>query len=609
MDSEAHLVQAATKEQADGASNQLEVRVRNMTLSTQVAAVARHEDAKKALPTLKNAVWGGVKAMLPGRSRSASTTVTKYILRDVSAVFRPGTMTLVLGQPGSGKSSLLKALSGRLANKKAIQVEGETTYNGIPSETLRGRVPQFAAYVAQRDAHFPTLTVEETLEFAHACAKNAAPSEKMGARRPSDVINDLGLAHCSDTVVGDAMIRGVSGGERKRVTIGEMSFGHRSLECFDEISTGLDSATTFDIVSAQRNRVKTLQKTVITALLQPSPEVFALFDDLMILNDGAIVVIVIGLVYATLFYQFDPKNVQVVMGTIFPALLFFALGQSTRMPLYIEARDVFYKQRAANMYRASSYVVANSLSQVPLSLIEVIVFGSLVYWLCGFVGTAGAFINFLVLLFLTNLAFAAWFFLLASISPDIHVAEPLGLLTTLFYILFGGFIITQHAIPDYFSWVYWANPISWGLRALAVNQYRQPMFDVDVYDGINYRVMVTSIFFLFMGYNPPASTIPSGYEWLYHVAPPKYTFAILTSIVFGTDDCSSPANASDFGCRVLRDTPPTVPQGIKVHEYLKTVFKVDRDELIFNTVVVLGYIVFFRVLALAALRYINHQKK
>ncbi|KAJ0392042.1 hypothetical protein ATCC90586_011241 [Pythium insidiosum] len=368
-----------------------------MTLSTQVAAVASHEDAKKALPTLKNAVWGGVKAMLPGRSRSASTTVTKYILRDVSAVFRPGTMTLVLGQPGSGKSSLLKALSGRLADKKAIQVEGETTYNGIPSETLRGRVPQFAAYVAQRDAHFPTLTVEETLEFAHACATNAAPSEKMGARRPSDVINDLGLAHCSDTVVGDAMIRGVSGGERKRVTIGEMSFGHRSLECFDEISTGLDSATTFDIVSSQRNRVKTLQKTVITALLQPSPEVFALFDDLMILNDG------------------------------------------------------------------------------------------LVYWLCGFVGTAGAFINFLVLLFLTNLAFAAWFFLLASISPDIHVAEPLGLLTTLFYILFGGFIITQHAIPDYFSWVYWANPISWGLRALAVNQYRQPMFDVDVYDGINYR--------------------------------------------------------------------------------------------------------------------------
>ncbi|KAJ0407385.1 hypothetical protein ATCC90586_000092 [Pythium insidiosum] len=121
--------------------------------------------------------------------------------------------------------------------------------------------------------------------------------------------------------------------------------------------------------------------------------------------------------------------------------------------------------------------------------------------------------------------------------------------------------------------------------------------------------MVTSIFFLFMGYNPPASTIPSGYEWLYHVAPPKYTFAILTSIVFGTDDCSNPANASDFGCRVLRDTPPTVPQGIKVHEYLKTVFKVDRDELIFNTVVVLGYIVFFRVLALAALRYVNHQKK
>ncbi|GLE02596.1 hypothetical protein PINS_up011437 [Pythium insidiosum] len=616
VESEASVAHVVTKETM--AKNQLEVRVKNLSLTTQVTS---HDDATKVLPTLKNIVWGGLKAMVPGQSRN-TTVVTKHILRDVSAVLRPGTMTLVLGQPGSGKSSLLKALSGRLAKPKSIQAEGEITFNGIASEAVRDRVPQFAAYVAQYDSHFPTLTVEETLAFAYACATNPGSrgdqglaSEKTNGLHPNEVINGLGLAHARDTVVGDEMIRGVSGGERKRVTVGEMAFGDRSLECLDEISTGLDSATTFDIISALRDRAKTLRKTVVTALLQPAPEVFALFDDVIILNDGyvlyngpcdeveayfrqlgfvrppyrdladflmdlgtsqqnlytgeteqtraqtplspeafslifrqsdlhrkileeldrpsscdplsstslqpdvvpifhqtfwestktlirremkvtwrnraflqgrAVVVTVIGLMYATLFYQFDPKNVQVVMGTIFPALLFFALGQSTRMPLYIEARDIFYKQRAANMYRTVSFVVASSLSQVPLALIEVIVFGSFVYWFCGFVGTAGAFINFLVLLFLTNLAFAAWFLLLASLSPDIHVAEPLGLLTTLFYILFGGFIITQHAIPKFFTWAFWVNPISWGLRALAVNQYRQAEFDVDVYDGINY---------------------------------------------------------------------------------------------------------------------------
>ncbi|KAF1792156.1 P-loop containing nucleoside triphosphate hydrolase [Phytophthora cactorum] len=82
------------------------------------------------------------------------------------------------------------------------------------------------------------------------------------------------------------MLRGVSGGERKRVTTGEMAFGNQPVLMMDEISTGLDSAATFDIVSTQYNLAKSLGKTVVISLLQPSPEVFELFDDVLLLNDG-----------------------------------------------------------------------------------------------------------------------------------------------------------------------------------------------------------------------------------------------------------------------------------------------------------------------------------
>ncbi|TMW67503.1 hypothetical protein Poli38472_011123 [Pythium oligandrum] len=171
------------------------------------------------------------------------------------------------------------------------------------------RLPQFVTYVTQRDTHFPTLSVKETLEFAHECSGgeltereerhfNQGTTEEnraalVAARAlyrhyPEVVIQQLGLENCQDTVVGDAMLRGVSGGERKRVTTGEMEFGNRNVLLMDEISTGLDSAATFDIIKTYRSMARRLRKTVVIALLQPSPEVFGLFDDVLLLNKGRV---------------------------------------------------------------------------------------------------------------------------------------------------------------------------------------------------------------------------------------------------------------------------------------------------------------------------------
>lgn len=136
----------------------MEVRFDNISVSADVNVL--NEDVFE-LPTIPNVLK---KSFIPART----TVVKKQILKNVSGVFRPGTMTLVLGQPGSGKSSLMRLLSGRFPITKNVTVEGKMTYNGVEWHALTQKLPQFVSYVPQSDNHFPTLTVKETLEFAHA---------------------------------------------------------------------------------------------------------------------------------------------------------------------------------------------------------------------------------------------------------------------------------------------------------------------------------------------------------------------------------------------------------------------------------------------------------
>ncbi|POM72510.1 ABC Superfamily [Phytophthora palmivora] len=281
---------------------QMEVRVQNLSIEADVV-VGRHEDGRE-LPTLTHSIKTAALKL-----SSKKHVVHKTILRSFSGVFEPGTITLVLGQPGSGKSSLMKALSGRFPQEKNVTIGGEITYNGVPQRDLTSRLPQLVTYVDQHDVHFPTLTVKETLEFAHAFTggellrrgdellTNGTTEENLEALKtvqtlfqhfPDIVIEQLGLQNCQDTVLGNAMLRGVSGGERKRVTTGEMEFGMKYMTLMDEITTGLDSATAFDIITTQRSIAKTLGKTVVISLLQPSPEIFALFDNVLILNAGEV---------------------------------------------------------------------------------------------------------------------------------------------------------------------------------------------------------------------------------------------------------------------------------------------------------------------------------
>ncbi|KAG2502745.1 hypothetical protein JM18_009343, partial [Phytophthora kernoviae] len=283
---------------------QMEVRYSNLSITANIA-VTGAVTAKSELPT----VFNTIKRSL-ARFAWNKHVEHKEIIKGASGVLKPGTITLMLGQPGSGKTSLMRVLAGQFPKSSNVQIEGDISYNGVPQSEIRKRLPQFSGYVTQYDKHFPTLTVRETLEFAYAVCGGGMPkhqeymlshgtpeqnaeaievAKNYFEKFPDLVIEQLGLQICQDTILGNAMLRGVSGGERKRVTTGETEFGMKSMTLMDEISTGLDSAATFDIITTQRSIAKCLHKTIVIALLQPAPEVFNLFDDVMVLNQGEII--------------------------------------------------------------------------------------------------------------------------------------------------------------------------------------------------------------------------------------------------------------------------------------------------------------------------------
>ncbi|ETN01424.1 hypothetical protein PPTG_17214 [Phytophthora nicotianae INRA-310] len=221
----------------------------------------------------------------------------------------------------------------------------------------------------------------------------------------------------------------------------------------------------------------------------------------------------IALLCSSVYYQFDLTDFQVAMGILFESILNLSIGQAAQIPTVMAAREVFYKQRGANFFRTASYVLSNFVNQAPPIILESVIFGTIIYWMCGFVSSFWGFFIFLVILCLTNLALAAFFFFLASASPNLNVANPISSVAVLYVCVFAGYTITKDQIPDYLIWLYWGNPISWGIRALAVSQYTHSRFDTCVYNGFDYCAQ----YGMTMGeYSLSTYEVPSDKFWLWY---------------------------------------------------------------------------------------------
>ncbi|GLT81708.1 hypothetical protein SLE2022_001440 [Rubroshorea leprosula] len=617
---------SAVKERLDRVGLEVpkvEVRFENLNIEADVQIGSR------ALPTLINIardlfenILTRLRILKPNKLRIA-------ILKNISGVVKPRRMTLLLGPPGSGKSNLLLALAGKLANN--LKKSGNITYNGHMLDDFY--VKRTSAYISQTDNHIAELTVRETLDFAARCQgasegfagymqdlahlekeRNIHPSPEIDAFMKASsvsgkrhsvstdyVLKVLGLDVCSETIVGNDMLRGVSGGQRKRVTTGEMIVGPRKTLFMDEISTGLDSSTTYQIVKCIRNFVHLMDGTVLMALLQPAPETFELFDDLILLSEGYMVyqgpraevleffeslgfrlpprkgiadflqevtsrkdqaqywadpskpyvflpvseianafkssrfgkclestlahpydksgshpsalsrkkisiskwelfkacfsrelllirrhrflyifrtlqVTFVGFVMSTIFLRTRVHPTDETNGNLYLSCLFFGLVHMmfngfSELSLMIFRLPVFYKQRDNLFHPAWAWSIASWILRVPYSIIEAVVWSCVVYYTVGFAPAAGRFFRFMFLLFSIHQMALGLFRMMASIARDMVIANTFGSAAIEVIFLLGGFIMPKDQIKPWWIWAFWLSPLSYGQRALSVNEF------------------------------------------------------------------------------------------------------------------------------------------
>ncbi|KAI9651547.1 MAG: hypothetical protein M1831_000763 [Alyxoria varia] len=212
------------------------------------------------------------------------------ILRDLEGVVNQGEMLVVLGPPGSGCSTFLKTISGDTHGYN-VDEKSVVNYQGISPKQMHSQFRGEAIYTAEVDVHFPQLSVADTLSFA---ARARAPRHIPGGlstTRYADYLRDVimavfGISHTKNTKVGNEFIRGVSGGERKRVTIAEAALSGAPLQCWDNSTRGLDSANAIEFCKTLRMSTDLVGTTACVSIYQSPQSAYDIFDKVLLLYKG-----------------------------------------------------------------------------------------------------------------------------------------------------------------------------------------------------------------------------------------------------------------------------------------------------------------------------------
>ncbi|KAF5012146.1 hypothetical protein FDECE_1795 [Fusarium decemcellulare] len=235
-------------------------------------------------------VWLEIPSMIRNLTSGNGGKRRIDILRGFDGVVKAGEMLVVLGPPGAGCSTFLKTISGET---NGLYVDDSTYFNyqGIPSEEMHHHHKGETIYTAEVDVHFPMLSVGDTLTFASRarCPQNLPPGVKHD--QYSDHFRDVvmamyGISHTVNTQVGDNYIRGVSGGERKRVTIAEATLSNAPFQCWDNSTRGLDSANAIEFCKTLRLQSELFGQTCAVSIYQAPQSAYDLFDKALVLYEG-----------------------------------------------------------------------------------------------------------------------------------------------------------------------------------------------------------------------------------------------------------------------------------------------------------------------------------
>ncbi|TKY64446.1 ABC transporter G family member 40 [Spatholobus suberectus] len=524
----------------------VEVRFQNLTVEADSYVGSR------ALPTLPNVALNIVESALGifGISTAKRTKLT--ILKNASGIIKPSRMALLLGPPSSGKTTLLLALAGKLDTE--LRVKGEITYNG---HKLNEFVPRkTSAYISQNDVHVGEMTVKETLDFSARCQgvgtrydllTELARREKEAGIFPeadvdlfmkatamegteSSLITDytlkiLGLDICKDTIVGDEMHRGVSGGQKKRVTTdydnprikclviqiimisyNEMVTSRKDQEQywadknrpyryvtvtefankFKRFHVGMklenELSVPFDKSSAHKAALVYSKNSV------PTMDLFkACWDkEWLLIKRNSFVYIfktvqicIIAIISATVFlrtemHRNNEDDASLYIGAILFSMIMNMFNGFAELALTIGRLPVFYKHRDHLFHPAWTYTLPNFLLRIPISVFESLVWMLVTYYTIGFAPEASRFFKQLLLVFLIQQMAAGMFRVISGLCRTMIIANTGGALMLLLVFLLGGFILPKRKIPDWWVWAYWVSPLTYAFNALSVNEMFAP---------------------------------------------------------------------------------------------------------------------------------------
>ncbi|KAK4419021.1 ABC transporter G family member 23 [Sesamum alatum] len=206
------------------------------------------------------------------------------ILKSVSFTARSSEILAIVGPSGTGKSTLLRIVSGRIRDRdfdpKSIKL------NDI-AITSQAQLRKICGFVAQEDTLFPLLTVKETLMFSAKFRLKELSAREREAR-VEGLMQELGLVHVADGFVGDDENRGISGGERKRVSIGVDMIHDPPILLLDEPTSGLDSSSALQVISLLSSMARTKHRTIVLSIHQPSYRIIQQIPSFLILSQGSV---------------------------------------------------------------------------------------------------------------------------------------------------------------------------------------------------------------------------------------------------------------------------------------------------------------------------------
>jgi len=256
----------------------------------QESALDRHTDPF-AIRKGKTLVWSNVNMTLSSTGADCygrkSDEPDRKILDDVWGEVPSKETTAIMGPSGAGKTCLLNVLSGRASSHGRIKISSDIRLNNYAVDPTNIAVRKSIAFVAQDDSLQMTATPREAIRFSAKLRLPRSMTESQLDKLTTRMISELGLKSCADTIVGGELIKGISGGERKRTSVGVELVVKPALVFLDEPTSGLDSFSAVQLCQVLK-KVANAGACVLFTIHQPSSEIFNSFDQVIVMNKGRV---------------------------------------------------------------------------------------------------------------------------------------------------------------------------------------------------------------------------------------------------------------------------------------------------------------------------------